>query len=226
MTDIIRGTNDSYVVVGFFTPDYRPLAARLAGDLSKFDIPHHFYASTAAEWHAATLLKPVYITRARAEYPGKTIVSMDVDCSIKEPVASGLAISADVGLAFNEIRERTARLYPTSRVTVWSPTIGATKLLDKWSELCRRAEVNNDEILLMVAIARTAGTSLQALPETHRGLEWSKAPANSAIVHDSARVKAKSKNVRRRLLRATREFITMALFGTTADDRKLGKRLS
>ncbi|SFV38123.1 hypothetical protein [Hyphomicrobium facile] len=58
MTDIIGGTNDSYVVIGFFTPDYRPLAARLADDLSKFDIPHHLYATTAAEWHAATLLKP------------------------------------------------------------------------------------------------------------------------------------------------------------------------
>ena len=226
MTDIIGGTNDSYVVIGFFTPDYRPLAARFAEDLSKFGIPHHLYATTAAEWHAATLLKPVYIKRARTEYPGKTIVSMDVDCSIKEPIASGLAISADVGLAFNEIRERTARLYPTSRVTVWGPTAGATKLLDNWSELCRRAEVNNDEILLMIAIARTVGTSLQALPDTHRGLEWSKAPANSAIVHDSARAKAKAKNVRRRLLRATREFVTMTLFGTTVADRKLGKRLS
>ena len=226
MTDIIGGTNDSYVVVGFFTPNYRPLAARLADDLSKFGIPHHFYATTDAEWHAAILLKPAYITRARAEYPGKTIVSMDVDCSIKEPIASGLAISADVGLAFNEVRERTARLYPTSRVTVWSPTIGATNLLDKWSELCRRAEVKNDEILLMVAIARTVGSSLQALPETHRGLEWTKAPANSAIVHDSARVKAKSKNVRRRLLRATREFVSMTLFGLSVDERKLGKRLT
>ncbi|SFV38122.1 hypothetical protein [Hyphomicrobium facile] len=86
--------------------------------------------------------------------------------------------------------------------------------------------MNNDEILLMIAIARTVGTSLQALPDTHRGLEWSKAPANSAIVHDSARAKAKAKNVRRRLLRATREFVTMTLFGTTVADRKLGKRLS
>ena len=70
-----------WLVIGWFTPDYRGLAERFAGNLNRFAIPHHLFAKPIGSgWD--TSRKPSVILEAMDLYPGKTIILMDVDCIV------------------------------------------------------------------------------------------------------------------------------------------------
>src|SRR5262245_4428789 len=78
----------NWLVVGWFTPDYRTLAERLAFDLGRVGAPYHFFAEpfTSLTCHAMTRYKPAIVTHTWHKYPGKTIILMDVDSRVNGPI--------------------------------------------------------------------------------------------------------------------------------------------
>src|SRR5690349_17002520 len=98
--DMIFEAKDSsaYIVTGFFTPDYAELGASFAANLRTHAVPHHLYAASASAWQNAILLKPQIVLRAMADYPGRTVVLMDIDCYLTGPMDPILAFQGDVSL--------------------------------------------------------------------------------------------------------------------------------
>lgn len=225
LTDIRGGVPGSYVVTGFFTPNYRPLAERFASNLATFDIPHHLYAIDQKDWHGATLVKPACVAWARRDYVDATVISMDVDCRVRGPIVAASMIEADAGINFSgRIRERRPALYPSTRITVWRSTVKAAKLLAKWSELCNSSKVRNDEVLLMQAIISTPGVAIESLPWTYRGQEASDASEDTVIVHESAHAKVTSKKHLKKALRQIRHRLFEQITGMSYEDWKYGAR--
>lgn len=76
--DLVGGQIADWLVAGWFTPDYRPLAEAFAVNLSEHGAPHHLLAKPSlGAWN--TRRKPAVVLEAMDLYPGKTIVLTDVD---------------------------------------------------------------------------------------------------------------------------------------------------
>src|SRR5262245_16514772 len=88
----------SWLAVGWFTPDYRPLAERFAANLSEHGAPFHLFArpKIAAGWNTAQ--KPSVILDAMAQYPDKTLMLMDLDCVVHGDISPVVDIPGDVGI--------------------------------------------------------------------------------------------------------------------------------
>ncbi len=177
------------VVVGFFTPDYEQLAQSLAGSLQSHGESYHFYAKNAADWAAAILLKPQVLLTAWANYPGRCIVQLDVDCAVHAPLTELAELPGDVALAWRAKRWRERVGYLVSaRVLVWQPTKNARLLAESWRELCSRAQAKNDELLLTQAIASRGGVSIATLPESYSARHERPTPGGREVItHTSQR---------------------------------------
>ena len=196
-SDFVSSHQDErFVVAGFFTPNYLDYARGFVGNLEQHGIPYHLYAIGDSEWNAATRYKPSCIQRCRSDYPTRTIVSMDIDCRVKGPIFESLNVPSDVGLRYaGRFRARRSSCFPSTRVTVWNPTVGAAALLSHWRHLCATApKAHNDEALLMRAISETVGASISAFDPRYAGIEansiWSS--DGDVIVHESIHNKERS----------------------------------
>ena len=90
MTDIVSATRDaSWLVVGWFTPNYRHWAERLARSLDKTNAPYHLFAKDGSPegWMANTRRKPLIASEAISRFPNKTIVLTDVDAEATGDIA-------------------------------------------------------------------------------------------------------------------------------------------
>jgi len=207
---IFKGATD-FIVTGFFTPDYYPLAHALSQNLSQFGISHHIYAREKAEgaWGHQTLQKPSVLIKARQDYPKQMLLLMDVDCRVRGDISAITQCAGDLAVPFGRkpMKNGTA-LKPGTRVLLVKPTAGADRALALWDEKCRLniQPVGNDEIRLQMAIEKGAGQfSLSTLPRMFQGYEIRKALPDDLIIHDSARDEAR-------------------LFGHFRKDLKLGFR--
>ena len=75
MSDIVsNGPAASWLVVGWFTPDYRHWAERLANSLDRVGAPYHLFAKDGSSdgWLANTRRKPLIAEEAMARFPDKT----------------------------------------------------------------------------------------------------------------------------------------------------------
>jgi|RhiMethySRZTD1v2_1073278.scaffolds.fasta_scaffold846012_3 hypothetical protein len=80
--DLIGGQVGDWLVTGWFTPNYRPLAEAFAANLSEHGAPFHLFAKPSlGAWN--TRRKPAVVLEAMDAYPGKTVVLMDVDCRLR-----------------------------------------------------------------------------------------------------------------------------------------------
>jgi hypothetical protein len=68
----------SWAVIGWFTPDYRPLAQSFAANLSQNSVPFHLFAREKQGHGWSTLAKPAVVLKAMERHPGKTLILMDV----------------------------------------------------------------------------------------------------------------------------------------------------
>jgi hypothetical protein len=189
--------NNDYIVTGFFTPDYFPLAFALSQNLKEFGISHHLYKREKAEgaWGHQTLQKPSVLKAARKDYPDASLILMDVDCRVRGDISAITQCVGDLALPFGRkpMKNGTA-LKPGTRVMLVKPTKAADLALDLWEEKCRLdiQPVENDEIRLQMAIEEGAGRfSISTLPRIFQGYEIRKAQPNDLIIHDSARDEAR-----------------------------------
>lgn len=208
MTDIVSTTRDaSWLVVGWFTPDYRHWAERLARSLDKHNAPYHLFAKDGSPqgWMANTRRKPMIAIEAIGRFPDKTIVLTDVDAEATGDIAPMVETQADVSAYLKAKLTRNGRveLQLSSRVIVIRPTPPARQFISDWEAECGRVEGHvADEAALALVLARSGKLAFQPLDVRYAARERDVAPADAALVHDSARdVSLAAFNVRKFLKR-------------------------
>jgi hypothetical protein len=190
LEDITGGIVGDWLVVGWFTPDYRPLAERLAANLTAHGAPFHLWAKPklAAGWN--TKRKPQIVLEAMEAYPDKTLILMDVDCLVKGDLSPVASIATDIGIALKPREGRKSRVVFTasSRVVVFRPTASARSFAETWAELCEASGRSNDEPSLAWAYVRRPDLTYTQLDQRYIGREVNTANAVDGIViwHDSA----------------------------------------
>jgi hypothetical protein len=219
-SDIKGGTPSDWLVVGWFTADYRPLAETFAANLAEHGIPFHLYAKAKLDAGWNTLRKPTVVLEAMDAYPGKTLVLMDVDCIVKGDIAPVVDVAGDVGITViaQNVPGRRDRRWRrgkdaewrhwiaaecSSRVVVFRPTEGARAFAKAWEWHIENSHVNHDEHSMVWAFLRSAGrTSFSYIDRRYSGREITDI-LDGIIVHDSAHNKQRTK-VRGRIKSALR----------------------
>jgi hypothetical protein len=195
--DIVYNGTTEFIVTGFFTPDYLPLAKALSKNLIDHDIAHHLYArdKSAGKWGHQTLQKPSVLKSARRDHPDSILVLMDVDCRVRGDISPILDTVGDIAVPMGRkpMKNGTA-LKPGTRVLLVKPTAQSDAFLELWDKMCRLdiQPVENDEIRLQMAMEVSAGKfAVATLPQRFTGKEIRKATHEDIIVHDSARDEAR-----------------------------------
>ena len=197
-----------WLVIGWFTPDYRGLAERFAGNLNRFAIPHHLFAKPIGSgWD--TSRKPSVILEAMDLYPGKTIILMDVDCIVDGDIRPVLNFQRDVGFTLTPRRRRGYKqtiLTASSRVAVFKPTPASRRFAESWRELC--VPGTNDEVNLVACFVRNGDVSYAQLDQRYAAWEVGEknAPRGTVIWHQSAHAKATARTLRSIIRLAERPF--------------------
>lgn len=196
MSDLVlRDASRNWLVTGFFTPDYAPLAAELAAGLRILAQPHHLFAvARSGDWSSQTMRKPRIVLDAMAAYPDKALILMDVDCIVRCPLDELPAAAPPADMACymavktKRLGRHRQRASLSSRVMLIRPTQGARQLMLRWEEACtERPWMHGDEPNLVLALARAVGSSFSPIDGRYSGREIDGAPADAAIVHESAR---------------------------------------
>lgn len=182
------GGDVSYVVVGFYTPNYAEIAAELRRSLETHAIPHKLYPvdMLGGTWLAQTLRKPYIVQKAFTDFPGRSVIFMDVDCTVHGDLAPLVSQPCDAALRFRKGATST-------QVVVFHRTPAAEALLECWRSKCdaaieaimaqrrirspwkRSLGVSNDEHLLQHALIETP-VMIRVLPKDCFGL----------VTHESA----------------------------------------
>lgn len=208
MSDIVSKSGDaSWLVAGWFTPDYRHWAERLARSLDKHGAPYHLFAKDGSPegWMANTRRKPLIAAEAAERFPDKTIVLTDVDAEALGDISPMVATHADVAAYLKSKLTRNGRveLQLSSRVIVFRPTAPARKFIADWQKECARVEGHvADEAALALVLARASDLAFAPLDVRFAARERDVAPADAVLVHDSARdVSLEAFNLRKYLKR-------------------------
>jgi hypothetical protein len=150
--DLIGGTVGDWLVAGWFTPDYRPLAETFAANLAEHGAPYHLWAKPKSERGWNTRRKPSVVLEAMDAYPGKALILMDVDCTVRGDIAPVTLVAGDVGINVKARQERRFRslgkritMTASSRVVVFRPTEAARAFAQEWQRLCASAHYAGDE---------------------------------------------------------------------------------
>lgn len=171
-----------WLVIGWFTPDYRLLAEKFAANLDEHNVPFHLFFKHKLSVGWNTWRKPSVVLEAMEMYRNKIVVLMDVDCVVRSDIAWIKDISGEVGLAISSRRVRL--LWPmhkrntikaSSRVVVFRPTEGAKTFAAEWAEKCKQSQHQGDEVAMLQAYLARPG-----LAYTHLTLN------DCAIRHESA----------------------------------------
>jgi hypothetical protein len=207
------------IVTGFFTPDYEPLATSFSGNLKAHGVPHVLYDVPKSAWANAILLKPQIVARAMADYPGSTVILMDIDCLIRDSLAPMTEFNGDISLFVN-VRFKKAlgkkrtrlRVLPSSRIIAWKATAKSQDLLANWGALCEKylPDVPNtdDEQILMMAIGKTEGLAVNVIETRYSALDPQYALPESVVIHHSAHNVALEKTFKHRFKKMKRRLIS------------------
>jgi hypothetical protein len=213
-TDIISSPIGDWLAIGWFTPDYRPLAERFAANLAAHGVPYHLWArpKIAAGWN--TSQKPAAVLTAMDAYPDKTVVLMDLDCIVHGDIAPVVDVAGDVGITviarnipgrldrrwragFDKRWRHQIAVECSSRVVVFKPTPGARAFAEAWRQQVATSFVNHDEHSQVWAYLRSsgAGVEFRFIDARYSGREIGQL-AGAVIEHDSEhnRLRAKKRN--------------------------------
>lgn len=193
----VGGEAPPYVVVGFFTPNYRPLAENLAKDLAETGNPHHLIAREkgSATWRNVVHWKPEIVLEAMDMYPKSSIILLDADSSVRGSLEPALDFTGDISARSklrltNHIwpfRQKTV-LHISSRSMVFRPNERVRKFLADWRDELATAPYRQGgcEMAMRFVIMRSVGLAFCPMDPRYSGLEVDQAPADAVVVHSSA----------------------------------------
>ena len=233
MSDIIGGTPQDWLAVGWFTEDetYRTLAEKFAKNLSEHRIPYHLFSKPSlGAWN--TQRKPAVVMEAMDLYPGRTIVLMDVDCIVRENIAPIADIDGDIGitvLAHNvrsgKFNRQCVNIDCSSRVVVFKPNERARAFAEVWQRRVEQADLVNDEHAMVWAYLSSPSVEFAYIDQAYSGREVGQVP-DAVICHDSAHDRqmkaAKTRGIRGWLRAIERRFFRTG----RSKERKLASELA
>ena len=188
--DIRGGEARDWIVTGWFTPDYRPLAEKLAAGLATHGATHHLWARPKVSTGWNTHNKPAVVLATMDAYPGRAIVLMDVDCIVTGDLSPVADVAGDVGLAIKARPGRRSRIVLTlsSRVAVFRPTPAARTFAERWAAACASSCRSDDEWSMAWTFIRHPEIGYAHLDQRYIGRELGSANQIDGIViwHDSA----------------------------------------
>lgn len=178
----------SFIVCGWYTPDYKPWLGPLISDLDAIGAQHEFVQveKRDRDWSSMTLRKPFEIRDAMRRNPTKTVIFLDVDCRVLAPLEPLADIPGDVGVCLNGRADKKGRqkIRARSGTMVFKPTEGARDFVDAWAlRSTTSLKGANDQTTLAMTL------SAHPVTLTTIGLEWCAIPAdgrNAKILHTSA----------------------------------------
>lgn len=195
--DIVSEIAPSDIVVcGFFTPDYRALAAKLAEEIAPFQ-PFHFVAVSKEDdsWASIVQRKPRIILQAMDTYPKSTTIFLDVDCSVRGQFAAMADVPGDFSASVKirltktlfSSREKTV-VHVGARAMVFKQNDRARRFLRDWDDEIRTAEYPQGgcERALRMTLFRSHYLAFTPMDKRFSGREITKATEDDVIVHDSA----------------------------------------
>jgi hypothetical protein len=216
--DIKGGTTAGWIVCGWFTPDYRPLAEKFAANLAEQNAPFHLWAKPKSSRGWNTWAKPAVALEAMDAYPGATVILMDTDCIVSGDLSPLAAASGDVAIT---VKARQMRVLPgfhkrttlktSSRVVVFHPTKGARAFALEWERRLKSATYGGDEPSMLMAWLQCQDISFHMLDPRYAGDETDVAVPDAIIRHHGAHGRTKGsavgnllKTIERRWLRTGR----------------------
>ena len=180
-----------WLVTGWFTPDYRPLAEAFGANLAEHGAPSHLFASRRSEAGTHRLSRP-WCWRRWTAYPGKTLVLMDVDCIVRGDIEPVTQIRGDVGVTVIARNTRKGRRWShsllveaSSRVVVFRPTVGARAFAQAWADEIERSAIRHDENSMAWAFLSSPSVDFDYIDQAYSGREAGTVP-DAVIVHNSA----------------------------------------
>jgi hypothetical protein len=183
--EISECENASWVVCGWYTPDYKHWFRRLEASLIEHGAPYDFEAVSKEPggWEANTRRKAGLILDAIRRHRGKTIIWIDVDAFVIGNVSQLANLPCDVAIRLHGWRTRhRVSLMARAGTIVFNPTENARRLAEAWAAEADCAQYgDHDEISLTLAVGSIEGLVLMNLGEI--GLK--------AIEHDNASASVK-----------------------------------
>lgn len=180
----------TYIVCGWYTPDYAHWVGPLRQSLDAYSAPHDFVEveKSGDGWEKTTMRKASEVRKALLRHPSKTVIFIDVDCTVKGPLEPLSRIDGDVGF-FVRTRFRkngAPKIGVRSGTLVFRPVKRALDFVDAWiAEGENAGAYSVDQDSLMVAMGRVPGLTITTL-----GIEWcateGDACARPVIYHDRA----------------------------------------
>jgi hypothetical protein len=197
--DIKGGAQGDWLVTGWFTPNYRPLAEKLAANLTEFNAPFHLWAKSKAASGWNTWRKPSVVIETLDAYPGRTVILMDTDCIVRGDLAPMVDFDGDVSLTLKARHVRLLHglhkrltLKTSSRVVVFRPTAGARLFAQEWERLLQSSPYEGDEVCMVMAFLRRAEISYCHLDPRFAGDEVGNTVSDAVISHYGAHGRTKS----------------------------------
>lgn len=204
------------LAVTFFTPDYRRLAEKLAGNLEHLRVPYMLFEFPAEDWKRAILRKPealaMALTYARQAHCNR-VVFLDADCRLKRwphfPTTGDIAV-----YLVDKQRNGRHKLFTSGRVVPINLTSCGVRTLLVWKKLCEDEACKEDpratdEDLLARAIAENCPT-VSILPPQMAGIEHDEIEADADIVHYSQHDKTGSRPFVLALRKLRRDIVAAA----------------
>jgi hypothetical protein len=195
----------TYVVCGWYTPDYEHYAGELRRNLDRLGEPHDVVRVDKVDggWERNTLEKPIQLKRALARHPGKTLIMIDVDCSVCEPL-NELAnkTQGDIAVYMMAARSQraTVRIQMRSGTIVVRPTIRAEAFVENWVRISSAAPRGTiDQHTLPQAIAETSGLSVEQLDVRYCATEGDDVGAPAILHSRASRLHPKISKLMRRI---------------------------
>lgn len=203
----IQRTDDSkdWLVIGWFTPDYRPLAVKLAGTLEAHGAPHHLFSKEKRHGVWDVRRKPSVIIEAMDAHPGKTLILMDVDCIVTGDLTPAARLTTDLAVSIKARPRKWQRgivITLGSRVVVFRPTTQARSFVTDWVRLSEQAPVGaSTEVGMAWAFVARPDVTYSHLDQRYAGLERDASHAldNVVVWHDSAHEKGQRTSLRNRI---------------------------
>ncbi|HEX4893108.1 MAG TPA: hypothetical protein VFV47_07445 [Hyphomicrobiaceae bacterium] len=198
----------TYVVCGWYTPDYEHFARELRRNLDRLGEPHDLVQVRKINggWERNTLEKPIQLQRALARHPGKTLILVDVDCCVCEPLRD-LASKAQGDIAVYMMAARsqraTVRIQMRSGTMVVRPTPFAEAFVQNWVRISAGAPRGTiDQHTLPQAIAATPGLAVEQLDVRYCATEGDDVDAPVILHSRASRLHPKVSKLMRRLYAA------------------------
>jgi|GEM_PF-664559 len=160
----------SYVACAFYTSNYLPQIMALKESLDKFGINYYLKRyERAATWEATTRLKPVFVNHCMERFKDKSVLYLDADAVVRQPLSFIDNLETDLSMAFHPFKVgRTHYL----RISAGALFVRNNENGRRFAALWKDGEKNCgplslDEDMIYMAYDKLGGTSITVLPPTY-----------------------------------------------------------